>query len=396
MACSLTMGAAGAVPAACIADLPADTSPGGATAGNGSICGDGYIDIEAGEQCDPGPGAGTSTVTECSPTCKVQCPSGHVGSGNNYCYQMTAKTPSLTMAQTRCQLLSPVAQVVTFASEAEFVELARWVHEVDAGPLWVGLQMGQVSHLALGQFEPGWAPTCSGCYAHTSDASVPLPLYVDGGPDGGRPPTQLCVVAFSDTASYPSWFQMPCTQGVSRIHAVCERRPLGTHARPCDGGICIELVATHGRKRYVFQASPVTADEAKRQCELSGGKLAVLESREEREQLWHEFSHLMAPPASIWIGLARSGADTADAGEGGLPDWIWDDGTRAEGPDAYPSPWGEGQPSDAGLGAGPPTANLGPRRAFLNNDTLVVDNTLARDVGRTTSPFVCQLPVNHP
>jgi hypothetical protein len=353
--------------------------------------------MEAGEQCDPGPGAGPSAVTECSPSCKVQCPSGHVGSGNNYCYQMTARTASFTLAQMRCEMLSPEAKVVTFASEAEFGELAHWVHEVDAGPLWVGLAQGAVSHLALANFEPGWAPTCSGCYAHTSDPNVRLPLYVDAGPDGGPPPPQLCVVAFSDTANYPSWFQMACAQGgVPRIHAVCERRPLGMHSRPCDAGICIELVATHGRKRYLFQSSLVTANAAKQQCELLGGKLAVLESREERDQLWHELSLLVAPPTSVWIGLEWRAGDSPDAGDTGPPAWVWDDGTAADGPDAYPPPWGDGQPTDAGLGPAAQTTTLGSRRAFLNNDSLVLDNTLARDVGRTTSPFVCQLPVNGP
>jgi hypothetical protein len=112
-----------------------------------------------------------------------------------------------------------------------------------------------------------------------------------------------------------------------------------------------------------------------------GGKLAVLESREEREELWHELSLLMIPPARVWIGLAQR-----TEGDAGVSTWVWDDGTPAEGPDAYAPPWGDGQPTDAGLSP----------RAYLNYDPLVLDNTLARNVARGQSPFVCQLPVGGP
>jgi hypothetical protein len=383
-ACLLAVGTAIAV-VACIADLPPDVSLRSDAGGSASFCGDGYIDIEAGEQCDPGLGAGPSTVTECSPSCRVQCPAGHVGSGSNYCYELVGNTVSLDQARMRCDMLSREAKVVTFASEAEFSEVARWVHDIEAGPLWVGLQQGPVSHFPIPEFEPGWAPTCSGCYAHTSEAGARLPLFIDAGADGGPPPTQACVVAFSDTSAYPSWFQVACGQGAARVHAVCKRKPIGMHSKACEAGICIELVQTHATKRYVFQSSPVTADEAKRQCEVLGGKLAVLESREEREQLWHELSVLMLPPARLWIGLAQS-AGEAGAGDAGVSTWVWDDGTPAEGPDAYASPWGDGQPTDAGSSP----------RAYLSYDPLALDNTLARNVGRMPSPFVCQLPVGGP
>lgn len=385
-ACLLAAGTA-IVAAACIADLPPDVSlrPDAGGSANASFCGDGYIDIEAGEQCDPGLGAGPSAVTECSPSCRVQCPSGHVGSSNNYCYQLAGNTASLAEARTRCDTLSREDNVVTFASEAEFSELAAWVHGTEAGPLWVGLLQGTFSHFPIPEFEPGWAPTCSGCYAHTSEAGARLPLFIDAGTDGAPPPTQACVVAFSDTSTYASWYQMACGQGVSRIHAVCKRKPVGMHSRPCEAGVCIELVKTHGKKRYIFQSSPVTADEARSQCQALGGRLMVLESSEEREQLWHELSLFMVPPARLWIGLAQSAGD-ADGGDAGVSTWAWDDGTPAEGPDAYVPPWGDGQPTDAGSSP----------RAYLSYDPLALDNTLARNAGRLPSPFVCQFPAGGP
>lgn len=377
-ACSLAVGTVIAA-AACIGDLPADRSLGPDAGGSGSICGDGYIDIEAGEQCDPGLGTGTTAVTECSASCRVQCPSGLVGSVNNYCYQLEGNSASVAEARTRCENVSTKTRVVTFTSEAEFAEVAHWVHGIEAGPLWVGFQ--QATHLSMAEFEPGWTPTCSGCYAYTTEAGARLPAFIGASADGGPPPTQACVVAFSDTSTYASWYQMACSLGAPRVHTVCKRKPIGTHSKPCEAGICIELVATYGRKRYAFQASPVTADEARHQCEVLGGKLAVLESREEREELWHELSLLMIPPARVWIGLAQR-----TEGDAGVSTWVWDDGTPAEGPDAYAPPWGDGQPTDAGLSP----------RAYLNYDPLVLDNTLARNVARGQSPFVCQLPVGGP
>jgi hypothetical protein len=144
--------------------------------------------------------------------------------------------------------------------------------------------------------------------------------------------------------------------------------------------VCIDLVATQRAKSYVYELSPASWADAESRCRDLGGSLVVLESRDEREQLWFELSKLPSSPTRVWIGLAPS-AD--DAGDDGGTVWTWDDGTNANAPDAHPSPWGIGQPS-----ASAP--------AFLDNtpSQAPVDDTLAHtDSTVHTLPFVCQIVV---
>ena len=146
-----------------------------------------------------------------------------------------------------------------------------------------------------------------------------------------------------------------------------------------DAGIsCFELAWTAGSKRYVYLHNAAPSDtldgSAEETCASLGGSLVVLQSRDEREQLWRAVGGTQAQSA-FWIGLSIP--------EGGSS-WVWDDDASD---DAYPSPWGIRMPREPG-----------GTRAFLfqNGGTPpAVDDTLARNgTGAAPSfyPFVCQLP----
>lgn|GEM_PF-2719380 len=369
--------------AACIPDLPADPStpppPG---------CGDGYVDLDAGEQCDPGTGVPAGTGG-CTATCRVQC-SGLLWSANDHCYELAPQTAgSLFEAAQHCGDLGDNAHVVTFASDDEFDTVAGYVSGVDAGPFWVGID----NRVSVAPFEPGWSPNCPGCYAHAVDTTAPLPRLDASAPDGA-PLAEGCVRAFSDTR-VQSWQQVPCS-GAPRIRVVCEREPVGRQSRPCDAGICVDLTLTHAAKRYVYVPSPATADEADPACTAMGGRLVVLRSQDEREQLWLQLSRLDAVPPAVWIGLSLSDAGAADDGgpgdeagaEDGAPSWVWGDGVPAS---VYPSEWAVAQPSSS------PSSHV---RAFLLHQGApqTLDDTLARNdqPSLTSLPYVCEVPVASP
>jgi len=364
---SFTLAAAAiAALVACIADLPPDGTPPPPLG-----CGDGTIDLTIGEECDPGLGALDAAAGGCSPSCKVLCP-GLKWTHNDHCYQF-ASTPaeSFTDARDRCNAISNIDHVVTFASEDEYDKIAAYASGDDAGSFWVGIWQDTERFDSVVSDEPGWSPACPGCYANTVDPTVPLPSRVVT-PDAAAP---MCVEAFSDSRA--SWEELPCT-GSHEIHVPCEREPVGVHWTTCDAGICIALVATQKTKRYAYQAGSLAPAEAEARCQALGGSLVVLQSRDEREQLWVELTRLGAAPSRVWIGL--SAADAGADADAGAATWLWDDGTAATG-GAYPSAWGIRQPESTG-------------RAFLEHSALhPIDDTLARtDPTVAVLPYVCQLP----
>jgi len=368
-------GAAGGVLAAmaCIPDLPNDeggSPPDGSAPGPEAgrpFCGDGIIDLQSGEQCDPG--AGEAGSPYCTADCQVACDGGFVWPGNDHCYfDVPAGAVSLSEAiNNRCT--GGAAHVVTFASDEE---LGAVVGAIDAGAFWVGLEFDPTAngYTSVHALEPGWEPGCPGCFAHVPDASQPLPG------DGG-----FCVEGFSDLTT--SWQQYPCASDAGkgrRIHVICEREPVGALQRACmEAGVsCIELAWTARSKRYVYFKNAAPSDgpdgSAEQTCESLGGSLVVLQSFDEREQLWKAVGATQAQ-SSFWIGLSLS--------EGGSS-WVWDDDASE---DAYPSPWAIRMPREPG-----------GTRAFLfqNGGTpAAVDDTLAHNgTGAAPSyfPFVCQLP----
>jgi hypothetical protein len=354
---------------ACIPDLPQDSpagpesgAPDAAAEAEGSTpvarCGDGVIEIGRGEQCDPGVTlAPDASLYGCTAACQMVC-AGYVWPQNDHCYTVAKSAADIQLASSNC---GTAAHVVTFASDSE---LGAVLGGLDAGrAFWVGMTpyAGEVNgYGAFAAFEPGWSPACPGCFAHTADAQAPLP----GGPAPGE--AAYCVEAMSDPDA--SWQQYPCSDG-GKIGVVCEREPVGGYGAKCDGGVCIELVWSFGAKRYVYVSTRMTATDAEAHCNALGGTLVVLQSRDEREQLWFEIAKLV-PPDAFWIGLSlRAGA------------WVWDD---EAGVDAYAAPWAEGQP---GAGA----------QATLSQtieQPQPVDDTLATtSVSTALRPSVCQIAV---
>jgi hypothetical protein len=349
------------------------SGPGGSGGSQG--CGDGYIDLASGEQCDPGPAAGDASLAGCAPDCTMECPSGFTWARNNHCYElMPDASSSLILGAGRGTCTPAFAHVVTFASEDEFVAVAA---QVDAGSFWVGLQESSDSdkYDSIVDYEPGWSTVCSGCYAHNADLKAGLPKGSATGSGGA-----FCVEALTDLTQ-ASWRAAPCSGLDPGLPVVCEREPVGSQGHVCEGGagICITLVWTRGAKLYVYREVPASAAAAEQACADLGGRLVVLESRDEREQLWHELGKMTVKPTQgIWVGLSRVAAL-----DGGLGEWTWDDDAAAS---SRVSPWGYGQPRTSGPG-------LTTRAYMLKQEPPLSDDTLARDDAIAgTLPYVCEIP----
>lgn len=300
-------------------------------------CGDGFIDDDAGEECDIAD-ASTACVD-----CRIVCP-GATDDASAHCYYVAeAGVTTYQTAITAC----PGGHVVTVGSDRE----AAFVDGLDAGAYWIGASNDPV----LGGFgaavaiEPGFAKDggCPGCFARTL-------VETDGGGE--------CVVAIDG-----GWSLTSCADAGATT--ICEREPLGVRSFFCQGPYCATVKGT--AKRYVIYAtSAVTAAAAAAECaRYEEGRLVVFESREERERLVREVVALVGTDTTFtaWIGVA------SDAGA-----WTWDDGQPVE-DGGRPSPWGDKQPS----------ANSG--RAFLRVGPYL-DSQLAQANGDDTAvrPFICQ------
>jgi hypothetical protein len=319
----------------------------------------------------------------------MQCSDGgFLWSRNNHCYELAGTSTSLYIGADRhvCFPLPGTPHVVTFASEDEFRAVAP---TVDAGWFWVGLleTMNNNDYISEAQWEPGWVAQCPGCYLHTTDLTAGLPKSNVGGTGG-----DYCVQGSSDVKQ-PAWQMLPCSGLNPALPVVCEREPVGSQSRECDAGTCIDLVWTLGTKSYVYVAAPLPANRAESTCRGLGGRLVVLRSRDEREQLWKELGKQMPVPPSVWIGLSEtSGGAGADGGFGdasaadaaGASVWVWDDDASV---DAYVSPWGYDQPRT--------TANRSQRAYLMNEQPAASDDTTARNEGPVPEAglsYVCEVP----
>lgn len=355
---------------ACLRDLPERAF--GTDGGGVSPCGDGLIEPAAGEDCDPGDGR--PSERGCL-RCTVDCEDGGVRDPtSNHCYFLGAPTADLAAAEGACRSLG--AHVVTLGSDEErraLLEMGLLGPLGETGRFWIGLRAtsggpdgGVPSFASVAGGEPGWAPSsrCPGCY----DLG---PAGPGSGPSAGllpwpsSPPAgQLCATAGASPTA-PTVNTYPCdvrgTEGVPTPSVVCEREPLGSRARYCNGPLCVQVVRTiASRKRYLYVATAVRSDEAVAACDGLGGRLVVLDTREEREQLVLELTRagvLSAKPA-FWIGLRRSSPGPAGpsercGGDGGPPVFRWED-CAPEGV-LRPSVWGDGEPKAKG-----------PARAYLS------------------------------
>lgn len=363
---------------ACLPDLTAiaDADANAEDAGVTRLCGNGVIDTTTdggGEQCDPGDPGADAQVNGCR-DCRVTCSGGLIDPTTNHCYFAAGSDTKYADARARC--LRVGAHVVTIDSEGEqaFVRTLA----ADESGYWVGLVLDP----ATGAYrpsrleEPGFPYTprsggattgpCEGCFSVGADAGV-LPIAdVDA--------SELSCVALRAEGDAGRWFQVPCTPSppVARP-TVCEREPDGVRTLvDCPiGAYCFDVAATYGKKRYFIFNAAVDPDVAAQSCAaVERGTLALVSSREEREQIAHEvLAH--SPEAieqQLWIGL------TTDAGV-----WTWDDGVVAS---SRPSLWGDRQPLDAG-------------RAYVRITATSYDTQLAyADGTRTPRLYICQRPAN--
>jgi hypothetical protein len=335
----------------------------------GSTCGDGYIDLAGGEQCDP------PNQTFCTADCKVNCPGGFVWPKNNHCYQLLATSernyPNGAMSAVGlCSQAAPNGHPVTFASEEEYQAVLAYYADAGGGgaPFWIGLIYDSPTpnghYASAAPYESGYRPSCPGCYAHTPDPSA----FLQGNQMG-------CVQAAP--AAHPTAWQTTNCYNVPPTRVLCEREPSttpGSQTIHCDAGLCIDLVWTYPKKTYVYVESPASPDDAAQHCRTLGGHLVVLESQDEREQLWYQLSRpsVTTTPSQFWIGLARDGGS-----------WVWDDDAGA---DAYPPEWAWSRPMAPGPGV--------QTRAYLYYLMNLSFSTLAfNDAPLTaTLTYVCELP----
>jgi hypothetical protein len=303
-------------------------------------CGDGFIDDDAGESCDPG----DASVASCA-DCKVQCPGGTIDPASGHCYYV-ADAGTYQQAILACA----GGHVVTLESDRE----AALVDGITSSPYWVGVSYQP----AIGGYrsevttEPGFPADggCTGCYVRTlarSDAGTDCVVSRDGG-----------------------WTLSACDPATAGV--VCEREPAGQRSFYCQGPWCSTVPFTLNDKRYLLylDSAARSADEAAKECALyEGGRLVTFDSPEEREQLVREIIRLFgeeAPTFTAWIGLANDGGT-----------WTWDDGTIAD-DGGRPSPWGAGQPSTS------------TGRAFIRVGPAFFDSQLAQSGEDVARPFICQ------
>lgn len=360
-----------AAPFACLPDLVLGSPDAGEA---GPSCGDGVVELERGEQCDPGAGGAVG----CSASCTIDCDGGAVDDASGHCYFWVANVDSTSFASSQCDPLG--AHIVSFVDPAEtaFVQSqAKNLPRAAGGASWLSLlqqalpnDAGATVYTAGGMPypTPGWAYTCPGCYAVVEAGAQDIAR-----PQSGNP--QPCV-DWRKLGGY--WVQASCSLGfddagnLNKTSVLCEREPPGSFAAPCAssdaGAVCVKVPRTFGTKRY--ELGPARAfDVARAECNAQGGVLARFESSGEREEVVAAIAPFLVT-SDFWIGLSFDG----DAGA-----WKWDDGAAA--PTQFPTPWGDLQPSvDAGA-------------ASIHVDSGSFDTGLARAQSDTSQTFqyLCQL-----
>lgn len=332
---------------ACLPELSA-IKGGAVDAGDVAVvtaCGDGFIEADAGETCDPGDGV---TTTTCS-GCQVQCPVP-IDPSSGHCYYVANAGTPVTYAEATAACSG--GHIVTIGSDRE----AALVDALISASYWVGTRFDPSldGFFAVVPTEPGLPPPtsnagCAGCYARALEPS-----------DAGL----ICIVSRDGR-----WTHSACDVTAA---TVCEREPVGKRTEYCAGPYCAKTAFTLGAKRYLLylEGQAATADGARATCaQFKGGRLAVFASREEREQLVQELVRLnVALPFTAWIGASNKGGT-----------WSWEDGTPTD-DGGKPSPWGGGQPA----------TNAG--RAFIRIGPSFFDSQLAQADGNdaTPRPFICE------
>jgi hypothetical protein len=319
-------------------------------------CGDGVVDLDAGEQCDP-PGGDGGAVGCVS--CRLTCDDGGLfDERTGHCY-FVGGAPTVAYVNAGNQCKEGAGHVVTFADEAEYQRVVAWAK---GQAFWVGLEFGAVGWETQNN-EPGWSGRCLGCYAHVDAGADVFPLLRDGG--GAR----ACVLA--DGTSDRPWLGAPCTIPAAQRFAptvICEREPSGLTQHPCNEGTCM---GGRSGARYILIKTPVTVQEAYQGCQSFGARPVVFETHEEREELAREL--IVGLPKStlqVWVGLSRANGFSQNGS------WTWADDA---GVNAYPLEWGNAQPSGSGSWAYMSLATAGYDVQLLQVDT-----------GTLKLPYICE------
>ncbi len=330
---------------------------------NGS-CGNGVVDLDKGEACDPGDGGATG----CTSTCQVDCDGGAIDPKSSHCYFWIENVVAIDDAINGCNVAG--GHLVSFVDLEELTAVVanskKLIGAPDGGATWLALEKTGDTNDAglttyyfppLGEVFPGWSASCPGCFALADGGDADLPL-------GGTLP-QDCVNWRRTTGA--SFTQGVCTLTTAGP-VLCEREPSGAFSESCDDAstdLCIEVPWTAGQKKYVFVSQGKTFDLATADCVARGGMLAHFESSAEREEVIRE---LPITGGNVWIGLAFD----SEAGA-----WSWLDGTPAS---TVPL-WADGEPSMNGTSA------------VIEIDRSRFDTRLAQAADPTnTFQYICQLP----
>lgn len=341
----------------CLPDLDAVPAQTDSAAG---LCGNGRIDIDAGEQCDPGT---KGSVPGCS-HCQLQCDAGegqygsYVDPSSDHCYFLLSQEAGPFDKASACS--EQRAHVVTLGTAEEYVTLTNFgnlrLMEEPVG-FWLGVR--EIPPDAGADAAPDVTPDAApdGPYravvdepGFSSHLGECMGCFVPFTTRGGLVPSREPASCVSWSRNTPRWSATECDAG--NVMTLCEREPSGSRSYPCGDLLCFDVLteARQGtRKTYVWNPSgeKVTADSGASFCDgLSDAglsSLVVFQTPQQREQIFYELMHLplpphAGPPTDFWVGLTSRRFGRKDGGFGPVT-WLWDDGRVHP-----PLPWGDQEP----------------------------------------------------
>jgi Lectin C-type domain len=353
----LAFASAAGLAASCLPDLETTNEP-RPTKPSSGVCGDGIIDLDAGEQCDPG--VRDASIPGCTSDCKLDCDAGnlpaYIDPSSNHCYFLLSLEAGTREAGNGCQAFG--AHVITIGdpSEQEAVS-GNLTPTPKTTEFWLDLGKnphdgGPQTYSAVTD-EPGLARNnvCRGCYGPVSpvEGGVLLPDPTHPGGDN------RCVTWILGGGA--RWYATDCE---ASFPTICEREPPGSRRYDCSGGLCFTVQADPASPatHYLYDPTPMTDVQAAALCAKlndpeAGTKatLVLFHNQEQREQVFYELLQLppaLGTPTDFWIGY------TSTTNTKGALEWVWDNGGRE-----YPSQWGSLEP----------TATLSGVRAFSSQSS---------------------------
>ncbi len=338
-------------------------------------CGDGIVDLDRGEQCDPGD-AGPKGANGCTSGCLVDCDGGFIDPKTAHCYYWATSATSKDFAEHFCGGPPNGGHLVTFTSPEELafvVAQAQGPKVRNAPDAAIGYAAWSALRLAgplnddsgmtpsyINDGELGWGRDCTGCWARIDDPDATVfPPRFDGGSTGE--------CASWNRSTKPPWYTSVCDLAQAVRPVLCEREPVGDFTRLCPDGTCISLGFTSGKKSYVVVRTPTAPDVAQSNCQKLNGRLVVLATREEREELFAAIEGLGV--IDTWIGLSRDSATSP---------WKWEDGSDLS---KYPLPWGDLEPRATDFA-----------RAYVTIDRARYDTRAAHAIDDSTAmrAYICE------